>query len=397
MKVPLVDLKAQNLSLVAELTGILEDSIKDGVFVGGRQVEAFEEEFAAFCGSRFCVGCSSGTDALRFALLASGIGRGQEVITVPFTFAATLEAIIQAGARPVLVDVDEVTCTIDPNRVEDYLKKRLKGPSTLSPRAILPVHLYGHPADMDPIMEIAGNYDLMVVEDACQAHGAKYFSRLSIKESPMGQTPHGVWLQCGTIGLAGAFSFYPTKNLGALGEAGAVVTDNEAVASKVRMLRDHGQAGKYIHTMEGYNGRLDAIQAGILRLKLKHLSSWNDRRRYLAKRYAKRLSHIAEIKLPPEAPYARPVYCLYTLRTKRRDELKEFLSKKGVGWGVHYPMALHLQEAYRSLGYKQGDFPVSERLAREVISIPLYPELSEEKQDLVIEALVEFFESPWGS
>jgi dTDP-4-amino-4,6-dideoxygalactose transaminase len=386
MKVPFLDLPLQHKLLRDELIRVFEDALATASFIGGPQVEAFEEEFARFCQTEYCVGVGSGTDALRFALMAAGIGPGDEVITVPFTFVATVEAIIQVGAKPTFVDVDERTCTMDPDKLEDYLAKRMRrGPRKPIPKAIIPVHLYGHPCPMDQLLEIAQRYGLSVIEDACQAHGALYFSKSS------SSTSHdGSWVPCGSMGLAGAFSFYPGKNLGACGEAGAVTTRDPQLAEKVRMIRDHGQAKKYYHQVEGYNGRLDAIQAGILRVKLKHLRKWNEARRQKAATYGELLSGIEGLTLPSEAPYARAVYHLYVVRTPYRDELAQHLASQHIGFGLHYPLPVHLQRAYEKLGYKRGDFPVSEKLASEVLSLPLFPEITQEQQEAVARALMGF-------
>lgn len=404
VSVPLIDLSIQHQELKEELIAVFAGALERGVFVQGSEVAAFEEEFAQFCEVKHCVGVASGTDALRFALLASGIGPGDEVITVPFTFIATVEAISQVGAQPAFVDVEETTCTMDPQRLEDYLSRRTrKRRGTTIPRAVVPVHLYGHPADMDSIAYVAQKYGLSVIEDACQAHGALYLSRKfpsrwgkfqPKEEAPKGaecSSSGGQWFPCGSMGLAAAFSFYPSKNLGACGEAGAVVTQDGEIAQKVRMLRDHGQARKYNHEMEGYNGRLDAIQAGILRVKLKRLPEWNAKRREKAAKYRELLGDLEPLILPTESPYALCVYHLYVVRTPWRDKVAEYLSSQGIGFGIHYPLPLHLQGAYRHLGYKKGDFPVSEKLASEVISIPLYPEMTDDQQEKVAEALREFF------
>lgn len=348
--VPMMDLTVQHSVLVDEILGVTREILSAGVFVGGKHVEAFEKEWADYCQTRLAVGVGSGTDALRFALLAAGVGKGDEVLTVPFTFAATLEAILQVGARPVLVDVDPVTYTLDPALLKRSITKRSK--------AIVPVHLYGHPADMDAIHDLASGYGIRVIEDAAQAHGAIYKGR-----------------KAGSLGAVAAFSFYPAKNLGACGESGAITTDDPALAQKVRMLRDHGQSEKYLHEIEGYNGRLDAIQAAILRIKLRRLPQWNEARRHLASVYDESLSDIPELILPKEAAFARAVYHLYVVRTRRRAELREKLKERGIGTGLHYPHPLHLQKAFSALGYSSGSFPVSELLAGEVLSLPLYPEL----------------------
>jgi dTDP-4-amino-4,6-dideoxygalactose transaminase len=411
--IPFIDLPLQHRVLEDELVQVFRDALRTASFIGGPQVEAFEEEFAAFCGSRYCVGVNSGTDALRFALIAAGIGPGDAVITVPNTFIATTEAISQAGATPVFVDVDEKTHNLDPLKLEACLQDHFdsyasnlqpptsnreafasnlkpqtsNGPQALRltprPKAVIPVHLYGQPADMDPIMEIAERHGLVVIEDACQAHGAEYFSHRAKS-----------WRKCGTMGTAAAFSFYPGKNLGACGEGGAVSTDNTELARTIRMLRDHGQAKKYYHDIEGYNGRLDAIQAGFLRVKLKHLSDWNERRRRNAHLYHELLGDRNDLSLPLEPQWARAVYHLYVIRTRKRNELQNFLSEYSIAAGLHYPLPLHLQDAYKCLGCEQGDFPVSEKLAKEILSLPMYPELTSEQQRHVAQRVREFLARP---
>ena len=380
MNVPFLDLPAQHLALEDELVAVFRDAIRTASFIGGPQVQAFEEEFAASCGTRYCIGVNSGTDALRFALLAAGIGPGDKVITVPNTFIATTEAISQVGATPVFVDIDERTYNMDPNKLDDYLKFRnLQSAICNRPKAVIPVHLYGQPADMDAILEIAGRYGLVVIEDACQAHGAEYYS-----------TRENRWRKAGSMGVAAAFSFYPGKNLGACGEGGAVTTDSEELAQKVRMLRDHGQSRKYHHDVEGYNGRLDAIQAGILRVKLRHLPEWTGRRRERASAYNELLESPDGLVAPFEPSWAKAVYHLYVIRTQRRDGLQRFLAERGISTGLHYPIPLHLQNAYESLGYREGDFPVSEKVASEILSLPMFPELTLDQQKQVASTMRDF-------
>ncbi|MEE4265733.1 MAG: DegT/DnrJ/EryC1/StrS family aminotransferase [Desulfobacteraceae bacterium] len=365
MNVPFLDLKVQYRQIENEVLPMVTEAMQNGAFIGGPQVAGFEEEFAAFCDSRYCVGVGSGTDALRFALMAAGVGAGHEVITVPNTFIATTEAISQAGARPVFVDVDPATCNMDPEKIDAKITRRTK--------AIVPVHLYGQPADMDPILDIADRHGLAVVEDACQAHGALYKGR-----------------KAGSMGFAGCFSFYPGKNLGAFGEGGAIVTQDEATAKQMRMIRDHGQNEKYYHQIEGYNGRLDAIQAGVLRIKLKRLADWNESRRKNAVYYHERLAAIPGIQLPAEADYARSVYHLYVIHADRRDDLQRFLAEKGVATGLHYPRPLHLQAAYSHMGMPQGAFPASEHSARRLLSLPMFAELTREQVDYVADSIKEF-------
>ena len=350
-------------------------------------VEEFEREFAEFCQAGHCLGVGNGTDALRFALIAAGVRSGDTVVTVPNTFIATTEAISQAGARPDFVDVEECTLNMDARKLQEYFEtqccldrdtgKLLHRKTGSRVTGVVPVHLYGQMADMDPILGLAERYNLLVIEDACQAHGATYYSR---KESR--------WKKAGSMGLAAAFSFYPGKNLGACGEAGAVTTNDPELARKVHMLRDHGQAQKYNHEIEGYNGRLDAMQAGILRAKLKHLAEWNQERRAIARRYGELLrSQIDRIILPYESSLHRAVYHLYVIRVKNRDRLQAHLARANITTQVHYPIPLHLQAAYATLGHKIGDFPVTEKAAREILSLPMYPQLEAWQQREVVQEL----------
>ena len=416
MNIPFLDLKTPHRELEEELVAVFRECLRSASFVGGSQVQGFEEEFAQFCETKHCVAVNSGTDALRFALIAAGIGPGDEVVTVPNTFIATTEAISQTGATSAFVEIDEKTYNMDPNKLEDYLKKRCKvrgsrleashvnpkpatrnksfhlTPQTFNlkprPRAVLPVHLYGQPADMDSILDIANQYGLMVIEDACQAHGALYYSEKDNR-----------WKKAGSMGLAAGFSFYPGKNLGACGEGGAVTTNDDRIAQKVRMLRDHGQAQKYYHEFEGYNGHLDAIQTGILRVKLKHLSEWNEKRRQNASLYNDLLSEpvtrnsqpaTRNIIIPFEPSWTKAVYHLYIIRTKKRDELQKYLSENGISTGLHYPIPLHLQKAYANNGFKQGDFPVTEKVASEILSLPIFPNLTNEQISYVAGKIKEF-------
>jgi dTDP-4-amino-4,6-dideoxygalactose transaminase len=388
-RIPFLDLVTPHLELEEELVSVFRRALETAGFIGGANVENLERDFAEFCGVQYCVGVGSGTDALRFALLATGIREGDSVITVPNTFIATTEAISQVGAMPEFVDVDEQTYNMDPAKLREYLEACQTDPSTERPisrrtgrpiTAIVPVHLYGQTAEMDAILEIAEAYNLIVVEDACQAHGAEYFSKRQQR-----------WMKAGSMGKASAFSFYPGKNLGACGEAGAVTTNDEALALKIKMLRDHGQAAKYYHSMEGYNGRLDAIQAGILRAKLKYLPDWNESRRKAAERYRELFNSLSDaIIVPHEAPWAHAVYHLYVVRSKNRDQLRKHLAEAGVDTGIHYPIPLHIQDAYRHLGYQRGDFPVSERVAAEVLSLPMFPHLQAEQQRHVASQVMNF-------
>ena len=388
-QIPFLDLITPHLELEEELVWVFRGILETAGFAGGPLVEGFEREFAEFCGTQYCVGVASGTDALRFALIAAGVNAGDTVITVPNTFIATAEAISQAGARPDFVEVDDRTYNMDARRLQEYLEMRcvrdsrtgkLLNAKTRSPiSAIVPVHLYGQPAEMDLIGELAERYKLVVIEDACQAHGAEYFSN---KENR--------WRRVGSIAHAAAFSFYPGKNLGACGEAGAVTTNDAALAKKVRMLRDHGQAKKYCHEIEGYNGRLDAIQAGILQTKLKFLPDWNRQRRENAHRYNELFGAQDDlITAPYEPSRAKAVYHLYVIRVRYRDQLQRHLAQAGIATQVHYPMPLHLQRPYASLGYKEGDFPVTERIAAEILSLPMYPHLEAGQQKRIAHTIFE--------
>ena len=350
-RVPFLDLGAQHAPLRDEFNRAIGEVIESGAFAGGPFVEKFEEAFASYCGCGYAVGVGSGTEALWLSLLACGVGPGDEVITVPNTFMATAEAITYCGARPVFVDVDEQTYTMEPAGLEAVLSSRTK--------AIIPVHLFGQMADMDPILEFARRHDLFVIEDAAQAHGAKYKGR-----------------RAGTMADLGCFSFYPGKNLGAFGEAGAVVTENSELQEKIRVLRDHGQVRKYRHTMIGWNCRMDGIQAAILSVKLRHLERGNTLRRRHALEYNEALERVEEIVRPFAAAYAEHVYHIYAIRARERDEVMWRLQEKGIQCGVHYPVPIHLQKAYRHLGYEAGRFPVSERIALEFISLPMFPELT---------------------
>lgn len=363
-KVPFLDLKSHHAPLLGEISGAIREVIDSGAFAGGPFVTRFEEDFAAYSDCQHAIGVGSGTEALWLTLLALGVGPGDDVITVPSTFMATAEAITYCGARPVFVDVDERNYTMDPAALKDALTARTK--------AVIPVHLFGQPADMDPILEFARRHGLFVVEDACQAHGAKYKGR-----------------RAGTLGDAGCFSFYPGKNLGAFGEAGAVVTNNIEVDEKIRILRDHGQIRKYHHTMVGWNCRMDGIQAAVLRVKLRFLERGNQLRRSHAAHYDRALADIEGIVTPTQADYARHVYHVYAIRVQERNEIMSFLAEKGIGCGVHYPVPIHLQEAYRDLGYRLGAFPRAEQSACELISLPMFPELTSVQLEIVIQAVKE--------
>jgi dTDP-4-amino-4,6-dideoxygalactose transaminase len=351
-------------------------------------VGEFEKAFAAFCGASHSIAVSSGTDALRFAIMACGIQPGEVVVTVPHTFIATTEAISQAGAKPEFVDIDERTYNMSVEKLEQFLEEqctRDKWGRLISLRsgcpvtAVVPVHLYGQMADMDSILRLASQYGLTVIEDACQAHGAEYFSRKLNR-----------WMKAGSMGHAAAFSFYPGKNLGACGEAGAVTTNDAGVADRIKILRDHGQAHKYYHDVEGYNGRLDAIQAGILHAKLAHLAEWNMQRRDRAAEYNRLLAGNEAIILPFEPSWSKAVYHLYVIRTRDRDGMMSHLKRAEIGTGIHYPIPLHLQKAYASLNYASGDFPVAVRVAAEIVSLPMFPQLTADQQERVVEEIAVF-------
>jgi len=354
MKVPFLDLKAQYEAIRPEIEDAIRHVLDKTAFAGGPFVAQFEKEFAAHCGTQFAAGVGSGTDALWLALLAIGVGPGDEVITVADTFIATAEAISYCGAKPVFVDVEPATFNMDPAKFEAAITKRTK--------AVIPVHLFGQTADMDPILAIARKHQLFVLEDASQAHGAEYKGKVA-----------------GSMGDAGCFSFYPGKNLGAYGEAGAVVTNNEELDKNIRMLRDHGQEKKYHHGRIGWNARMDGIQGAILSVKLKHLPAWNEARRRNAALYDGLLNEVRGIAIPRVAAYAKPVYHIYAIRVTDRDAVIAALAAKDIHCGIHYPIPLHLQEAYKSLGYGAGAFPVAEKAASEFISLPMYAELTGEQ------------------
>jgi len=361
VRIPLVDLRRQYLSIKNEIDKAIQEVIDKSAFIMGENVEEFENEFAKFCGVKYGVGTSSGTTALHLALVACGIKQGDEVITVPYTFIATTEAISQTGARVVFVDIEDRSYTMDPEKVEAAITERTK--------AIIPVHLFGHPADMDRIIDIAKKYNLIIIEDSCQAHGAEYRGR-----------------RVGSIGDIACFSFYPGKNLGAYGDAGMAVTDNKVLAEKMKLLRNHGYEKKYYHKIEGYNYRLDAIQAAILRVKLRHLEEWTEKRRRNAKLYNELLKG-SGVRTPLEMEYVRHVYHLYVIRTEKRDELYLKLKDNGISAAIHYPLPLHLQEAYRYLGCKKGDFSISEACSESLLSLPMFPELAQEEIERIVDMI----------
>lgn len=366
MIVPFIDLKAQYATIREEISSALQEVLDNSSFAGGPMVEKFEKKFAPFCQSEYAIGTGNGTDAIWMALLGLGVGPGDEVITTPSTFIATAEAISFCGATPVFVDIDEQTYNIDPALIDAAI--------TTKTRAIIPVHLFGQPADMDPIMAVAKGRNLLVIEDACQAHGAEYKGR-----------------RAGSIGDAGCFSFYPGKNLGAYGEAGAVVTNNKELAATMRMFRDHGQRKKYYHSIVGWNARMDGFQGAVLAVKLPYLPAWTDARRKNAALYDTLLADVPEVITPYAADYAKHVYHVYAVRTQNRDAVMGELGKQGIACGIHYPVPLHLQEAYKDLGYKEGDFPVAEKCAGEFLSLPMYPELPVESIHYVAEKLKDTF------
>jgi len=360
--IPLLDLRAQYAALKPELDAAVLEVLGSGAYVLGEPVERFERAFAAYCGVRHAIAVNTGTSALHLAFLAAGIGPGDEVITTPFTFVATVAAILYAGAQPVLVDVEPQAFAIDPARIEAAITPRT--------RAIVPVHLYGQMADMDAILAMAERRGLAVIEDACQAHGATHRGR-----------------PAGSLGVSAAFSFYPGKNLGACGEGGIVVTDDDAQMRTMRSLRDWGQAERYNHVLKGFNYRMDAIQGAILDIKLRHLEDWTEARRAHAARYRQLLGDIGNIALPAELPGRRHVYHVFAVRTRDREGLRRQLAAEGVQTGLHYPIPVHLQPAHADLGYRKGDFPVAEALANEVLSLPIYPEMTARHIETVAQAI----------
>ncbi|PWB39048.1 MAG: erythromycin biosynthesis sensory transduction protein eryC1 [Parcubacteria group bacterium] len=366
MKVPFVDLRAQYLKIKPEIDAAIQAVIDNTAFVSGKYVESFEKNFAEYNGVKYAIGVESGTAALYLALLAAGIKAGDEVITVPNTFIATASSIALLGAIPVFVDIDEQTNNIDVSKIEAKITPKTK--------AIIPVHLYGQTADMDPIMSLAEKNHLLVIEDACQAHGAKYKGK-----------------KAGSIGLLGCFSFYPGKNLGAYGEGGAVITNDGVLADKLYKLRDHGSIKKYHHEMIGGNFRMDGIQGAVLDVKLKYLDSWNDLRRGHAQCYSDLLKNVQEVILPGEPEYSRGNYHLYIIRTKKRDELQQYLQTKDIATGIHYPIPIHLQPAFAHLNLPAGSYPVAEKVVPEILSLPMYAELTEEQCTYVAGAIADFF------
>ncbi len=366
-KIPLVDLHAQYETIKPEIDAAIQDTIDRTAFILGPKAKQFEEHFAEFCGVKHAIGLDSGTAALHLALVALGVGAGDEIITTAHTFVATVEPVSLLGARPVLIDIDPRTYNLDPDKLQAAITPRTK--------AIIPVHLYGQPAEMDPILEIARRHNLPVIEDAAQAHGATYRDH-----------------KIGSLGTMACFSFYPGKNLGAYGDAGALVTNDDALAKKIRMLRDHGRTSKYEHEITGFGYRLDGIQGAILDAKLKHLPTWNAQRRAHADYYTELLSNLDDsIVTPYEPSHLRAVYHLYVIRTRKRDVLLTYLKQNDIEAGIHYPVPLHLQPVYKSLGYPRGAFPETERAASEILSLPLYPELTHPQIERVVETMREFY------
>jgi dTDP-4-amino-4,6-dideoxygalactose transaminase len=388
---PFLDLVTPNVEIESELMAVLRTALHNAAFIGGHALTNFEEHFASYTGAAQCIGVASGTDALRFALIAGGVKPGDTVLTVANTFIATAEAITQAGAFPEFIEVDEQTCNMSPVELRAYLELCLLDPEsglrvgrrTGTPiTAVLPVHLFGQMADMAAIAEVAEEFHLLLFEDACQAHGAEYLSQRD-----------GQWRKAGSIGRAAAFSFYPGKNLGACGEAGAATTSDPAIARQIRMLRDHGQSSKYYHEVVGYNGRLDAIQAGFLDVKLDHLPCWTELRRAAAKRYNEMFESVPGVIAPFEPAGSKPVYHLYVIRIGNRDQIQAQLTQAGIGTGIHYPVPIHLQKAYADLGYQKGDLPVTEMLSSEILSLPMFPHLTVKHQQRVVEEVVKAIDS----
>lgn len=386
MEVPFMDLKRQYELIKDEIDKAIQDTIDSCAFVAGDKVKEFENHFAQYSGVNCAVGISSGTSALYVALKALDIGKHDAVVTVPYTFIATVEAITLTGAKPIFIDIDEASYNISPVKIEEYIKNSCEWSnkknalidlnSKLKIKAIVPVHLYGQMVDMDPIMKIAQKYKLSVIEDAAQAHGATYNAKKS-----------------GTIGNIGAFSFYPSKNLGAYGQGGMVITNDADLAEKVRMLIDHGQKERYHYAFEGWNFKMDGFQAAILDVKLNYLDDWNEDRRQNANYYNELLKEIDKIVIPKQLSQREHIYHLYVVRVKDRTGFQEFLRNSQIGTAIHYPISLHLQKAYQYLGYKEGDFPVAERCANEIVSLPMFPELTKQEIEYVCEKIREWAHS----
>ena len=370
--VPFFDLTRQYKKIKSEILSATQRVYEKGRFILGEEVSVFEKEFSHYCGVRYGVGVGSGTDALYLALKAAGIGEGDEVVTVANSFVATALAISFTGAKPLFVDIDSKAYTMDPNSLELLLKREKAKKSGQKIRAVLPVHLYGHPADMDSIMGIANRYDLVVIEDACQAHGAKHGTK-----------------KVGSLGAMGCFSFYPTKNLGGYGDGGMVVTDHQKYDQKLRLLRCYGERKKYQHILKGHNSRLDEIQAALLRVKLKHLDQWNEERRRKARLYTRMLSPLGLV-CPSEKKGVRHVYHLYAIKTRKRDALQAFLKKRGIETLIHYPIPIPLEKAYQEMGYRRGDFPLTDQWSRKILSLPFFPEMRESEMEEVAQQIKMF-------
>ena len=370
--VPFFDLTRQYKKIKSEILSATQRVYEKGRFILGEEVSVFEKEFSHYCGVRYGVGVGSGTDALYLALKAAGIGEGDEVVTVANSFVATALAVSYTGARPLFVDIDPKAYTMDPNSLELLLKREKAKKSGQKIRAVLPVHLYGHPADMDSIMGIANRYDLVVIEDACQAHGAKHGTK-----------------KVGSLGAMGCFSFYPTKNLGGYGDGGMVVTDHQKYDQKLRLLRCYGERKKYQHILKGHNSRLDEIQAALLRVKLKHLDQWNEERRRKARLYTRMLSPLGLV-CPSEKKGVRHVYHLYAIKTRKRDALQAFLKKRGIETLIHYPIPIPLEKAYQEMGYRRGDFPLTDQWSRKILSLPFFPEMRESEMEEVAQQIKMF-------
>lgn len=369
MKVKFLDLRLQYLEIKKDIERPLSETFNRGDFILGKEEVIFEREFAKYCGSKFAVGVNSGTDALFLGLLSLGIGSGDEVIVPVFTYIASALAVTFTGARPVFADIKEDTYNIDVAKIQKLITKRTK--------AIMPVHLYGQCADMKPILDLAENHNIKIIEDAAQAHGAMYKAK------------GNQWRKAGTMGDLGCFSFYPTKNLGAFGDGGMIVTDNEQLFKKLLLLRDYGRISKYKHICVGYNSRLDTVQAAILRVKLRRLDEWNKLRRRNAEIYREGLKGVKGVILPVEADSSYHIYNVFAVRLKNRDGAMVELNKKGISAIIHYPIPLHLQKVYKNLGYKRGDFPIAEKVSREIVSLPMYPHLKESQIRFIVKAIKE--------
>ena len=383
MNVPLVDLKIQYQNIREEINREIQQVLDSAMFIMGPKVKKFEESFAGLHAAKYCIGVSSGTDALHLALWGMGVTRGQSVIIPANTFFATAEAVMLCGATPIFIDCDSRSYNIDAEKINEFIEKHCRvddfgGLINLLTNqrlsCIIPVHLYGQSADMDPILDLARKYNLSVLEDACQAHLAEHRSK-----------------KVGGIGNAGAFSFYPGKNLGAYGEGGAVLTNDPDLFEKMWLIHNHGSKEKYNHEVMGHNYRLEGIQAAVLNVKMKYISEWTEKRRLNAKLYNKLLEEVAEIETPDEMEYAKHVYHLYVIRAKKRDDLRAFLKEKGIETGLHYPIPLHLQKAFKYLGHKEGDFPIAEKYAKEILSLPMYPELTEGQIVCITDSMKRFY------